>query len=146
MDVCNVFPFPCIYLWGSYVASVLLKEPGIRTSPPISGGASNEAKGSDDHFRRHQTLMKRGKLHKHCCNRKNAVNAGERMTSTDKMSSQIQRYVVEFQEFCTNKNDKQGRQLQKWKKSADNYLKINVDGAFFQQIKIARLGFHNQGQ
>jgi hypothetical protein len=37
---------------------------------------------------------------------RNAVNAGVRKTSTDKMSYRILRHINEFQEFCTNKNDK----------------------------------------
>jgi hypothetical protein len=64
---------------------------------------------------------------------RNAVNAGVRKTSADKMSYQILRHINEFQEFCTNKNDKSVQKLEYWKRPADCYLKINIDGAFIQQ-------------
>jgi hypothetical protein len=58
---------------------------------------------------------------------RNAVNAGVRKTSADKMSYRILRHINEFQEFCTNKNDKSVQKLEYWKRPADCYLKINID-------------------
>jgi hypothetical protein len=73
--------------------------------------------------------------------KRNAVNAGERKTPADKMSYQILRHINEFQEFCTNKNDKPVEKLEYWKRPADSYLKINIDGAFIQQTQSGGWGF-----
>jgi hypothetical protein len=74
---------------------------------------------------------------------RNAVNAGERKTPVDKTSYQILRHINEFQEFCTNKNDKPVEKLEYWNRPADNYPKINIDGAFIQQTESGGWGIHH---
>jgi hypothetical protein len=63
---------------------------------------------------------------------RNVVNSRELKRSADKMIIQILRHINEFQEFCTNKNDKPVQKLEYWKTPAESCLKINIDGAFIQ--------------
>jgi hypothetical protein len=69
------------------------------------------------------------------------VNAGERKISVEKMSYQILRYFNEFQELCTNNNDRPAQNLENWKKLAVSFLKINIDGTFFEHTKSGGWGF-----
>jgi hypothetical protein len=63
------------------------------------------------------------------------VNAEEQNISVENMSYQILRYFNEFQEFCTNNNDRPAQNLENWKKPTVSFLKINIDGAFFEHTK-----------
>jgi hypothetical protein len=63
---------------------------------------------------------------------RNVVNIGERVKSIDKVCYQISRYISDFLESYTKKDDKPTQQRERWKKLPYDYLKINIDGAFFQ--------------
>lgn len=62
---------------------------------------------------------------------RNAVNAGESQRVAESVSFRIQKYVAEFLEFFSKQREKMPTPVQKWKKPACDYLKINIDGSFF---------------
>jgi hypothetical protein len=71
----------------------------------------------------------------------NSVNAGERVSPADKTGFQIMRHISEFKNLCSDQKDRPVKQLEKWKKPDGDDLKINIDGAFFQNSKTSGWGF-----
>jgi hypothetical protein len=56
-------------------------------------------------------------------------------------SVQILRHTNEFQQFCTKTNEQMVQNIERWRKPPADYLKLNFDGAFFQQTKTGGWGF-----
>lgn len=72
---------------------------------------------------------------------RNAVNAGDRQKPPESVSFQILKCAMEFKEFFGTQSLPVPKPVQKWKKPAEGYLKLNVEGAFFESTKSGGWGF-----
>lgn len=72
---------------------------------------------------------------------RNSVNAGDKAQSPNRLSFQAQKLCTEFLEFFSKRADQPRSLNLKWQYPSEEFLKINIDAAFFEHDHSGGWGF-----
>jgi hypothetical protein len=72
---------------------------------------------------------------------RNKVNAGEKMPSTTEIIRRIQLVLIDLQEYLTNGVPTTCKGTKLWASPPPEIIKVNIDGAFWEQEKHEAWGF-----